>query len=350
MSAESILRRLIRYSAGKSFLQAGGLVDRLMRDEHDDYVSVTRALKQLAGAGDLVASDWANGVPLGRVVVKAVADVMPSEVAWRAAMSLAGIEDIEADALAACHMVLPDWTERDRVRLASGLQELRAAKPSGYSFEVSARYLMGSSKLLRMLPTRSLRAFGIATELLTEPPADLVIAGSSLPRTVVLVENPHAFKAALAVSQDLPVALMQTFGFGLSMDSEEWGQSLAETVEQDHSTLHDLVASGAPPPSCELLSHSNIVFWGDLDPAGWAIYGRLRARLPGLRLSALYEPMKQALALHSHPLTLAVGKAGQGTAVKLINAPAWWPVDRGLDQEFVTPDLIRALVLDALLG
>ena len=148
--------------------------------------------------------------------------------------------------------------------------------------------------------------------------------------------------------KNLPVALVQTFGFGLSIDSEDWGFSLAKAVEQDHSKLRGLVAFGTPPSVATLLSHEKITFWGDLDPAGWAIYARLHARLPQLQLSALYQPMRQALSLHSHPLTLAVGKDGQAEAVKLSNAPLWWPGDRGLDQEFLPPEAIRDLIMRSL--
>lgn len=348
MEPQRIRERLIRYAAGRAYLQAAGLVERLMRDEQTDFLSVTRGLKQLADAGDIAAGQWANGVPFGRVMVKARAAVAPTEVRWREALAGAGLSDSDINALAPCHLAVFDWSEADMVALARGLDALRAERPATHAYNASARYLLGSSKILGMLPARAMRAFGIGFDQLTEPAPDLVVAGAAEPKVVVLIENMHPFETALAACRDLPVALVQTFGFGLSIGSEEWGLSLAKAVEQDHSRLRGLVAFGSPPSVVSLLSHAKVTFWGDLDPAGWAIYARLRARLPQLQLSALYHPMRQALSLHSHPLTFAVGKDGQAGAVKLSGAPAWWPRDRGLDQEFLQPEVVRDSILSSL--
>lgn len=348
MEAKHIRDRLIRYAAGRTYLNAAGLVQRLMRDEQSDFLSVTRVLKQLADAGDVIATDWERGVPLGRVIVTATAAVPLSEVRWRDALVAAGLSDRDIDALAPCHMVVSDWSDVDMGRLAKGLDTLRSERPSAHAYNVSARYLLGSSKILHMLPARALRAFGIDFDQLTEPAPDLVIAGAAEPKAVVLIENLHPFETAVAACVDLPVALVQTFGFGLSLGSESWGLSLAKAVEQDHSKLRGLVASGAPPTVARLLSHATITFWGDLDPAGWAIYARLRARLPQLQLSALYGPMREALPSHSHPLTFAAGKDGQTEAVKMSGAPCWWPSDRGLDQEFLSAAHVRDSILHPL--
>lgn len=63
----------------------------------------------------------------------------------------------------------------------------------------------------------------------------------------------------------------------------------------------------------QLLQYPEIHFWGDLDIAAMQIFERIASKIPHLKLSALYEPMIQAVALPAgrHPYVAAVGKAGQ---------------------------------------
>lgn len=152
-----------------------------------------------------------------------------------------------------------------------------------------------------------------------------------------------------------------TFGFGLSKGEDDYGRQLAGLVEERFAGAITLVREGSSCPTArELLTHPNITFWGDLDVAGIEILQRLRRAVPGLRFSALYQPMLEALEgqAGSHPYVSSVGKPGQHnrhTTVrcddknteKLISRCAM----RGVDQECVQPMQIEQhaayeLVLD----
>ena len=139
MELQIIRTRLIRYTAGRTYLQAAGLIERLMRDEQTDFLSVTRALKQLADAGDIVAAQWANGVPLGRVIVKAISTLVPTEIRWRNVLANAGLSDEDVEALAPCHLAVYEWGEADMDTLAKWLLALRAERPTAHAYNASVQ-------------------------------------------------------------------------------------------------------------------------------------------------------------------------------------------------------------------
>lgn len=336
-----VLRETLRAMAPASgVMKPSRLVERASRCSGLQRLEVRDGLEELARLGEL-EGQLDNGVPRTQIRLRFPAATMTAdERAWRT--TLEELDEADREALAPLHASLAGWSDPDRGRLRDGLLRLRAAqdKLRGLSrYVVSARYLLGSSKLLDKLPRSALRRFGLADHLFSGNSPNLLIAGPNRPETVVLVENPTAFEFAVQATSDLPVVWVATYGYGLSMASEDYGRNLTFAIEVDDFAT--VVRSGQPPTPRRAFACEHLAFWGDLDPEGFRIYRRLRNRLPHLRLSALYEPMLELLeAAGGHPLDEATGKAGQKAGAE--HHLAEHCATRGIDQEAVCePELLR---------
>lgn len=229
--------------------------------------------------------------------------------------------------------VLEGWSLADQRRLAEGLNDLAAALPGAHSlssFEASARYLLGSSKLLDALPRELVRAFGIERAAFRVPRVWVLAAVPAEPRGLLLIENPQSFEQACRAGVAERLALVCSFGYGLS---------LSEALRAPERVR--LVGEVDPRQTLAgLLSLECVTYWGDLDPEGLRIFRRLRRSVPALRLSALYAPMIERFACRGgHPLHRLTGKHGQRPG-------ADW--SRGLDQEALDAAEVASLAGAAL--
>lgn len=234
--------------------------------------------------------------------------------------------------------VLHGWSLEDQRRLAQGLRELAASLPDAYtmsSFEASARFLLGSSKLLLALPRELVRTFDIDTAVFRLTSVWVLSAIPATPKSLLLIENPQSFEQACRVGVNERAALVCSFGYGLS---------LAEALKEPNRVR--LIGEGSHTSSIqELLELPRQYFWGDLDPEGLRIFLRLRHSLPKLRLSALYGPMIEAFERGlGHPLHALTGKAEQRHAGTL-STGIW---SRGLDQEALEDANLVALADQSL--
>jgi hypothetical protein len=350
---EELSQALARMMKGRS-LRGAGLADRLARRLDRPRMEIIAALESLRERGLVQCRDWYRGEPEGPVTLDL--PCQPSETELRWAAVLAGslpAGSVDATVLQPMHTALEGFDDDALRRLVAGLLELRdrqrqlAGQPR---FQVSARFLLGSSKLLDELPAVDLRRFGIDPELFPPFPGYLVVAGPPKPAAVVLVENPHCFEAAVRGSAVERAGWIVTYGYGLSLRQSQHGQQLASLLA-GRGRLHGLTRAGSPPPIAELLAHAELYFWGDLDLEGLNIYQRLRASLPGLRLSALYRPMIQWLRDGGgHPYAAATAKVGQSVSGldPTLRPLAELCARRGCDQESVDPELIPELCLSPL--
>lgn len=343
MSTTKVREALRKLQPASGTMRPTPLVARVAQVSKLTEPEVRAGLLELKELNELDGSFNSQGQPLTLIELRLQAEpVTPQEMAWRAAMADESLSDIDQEALAPLYSKLTDWSPQDMGRLINGLQRLRAEQDGLEGvprFVISARYLLGSSKLLDTLPSLALRRFGLAGHLPTGRTWHLMMAGPPTPKTVVLVENPVAFEAAVAATADLPVAWMVTYGYGLSMAGEDYGRGLAGAVEaQDYARL---VRAGQPPTPAAAFACERLSFWGDLDPEGFRIFYRLQHRLPHLQLSALYQPMLELLeATGGHPLAEATGKQGQkphDDHPLAVRCGA-----RGIDQESIcSPALLR---------
>lgn len=335
-----------------------GVVARLRSEVINDPVAIRKALLLLRDEGHLVFSADERGTPVSSYisVIKPTADVEEHLQRWSLVLEEKGISQADAGALLSVADAIKDLPKDDMRLLLDGLVKLRhdqlhlLGQPA---YIVSAKYLLGSSKMLTRIPRRSLKAYGIEPRQFPSHPLYVVVAGCASPETVVLVENPAAFELAISTQAVNRCAFIATFGFGLSKSEEDCGNQLAKMVEARFSDAITLTREGSMCPTAkELLSHPKITFWGDLDVAGLEIYLRLRKAIPHLQLSALYKPMVASVdkPAASHPYVALAGKERQPTMprsgkkddpvlARLLDIC----VSRGVDQEQVSPSDVESL-------
>ncbi|MDD5366436.1 MAG: DUF2220 family protein [Gallionellaceae bacterium] len=319
-SIEQVRSTLIKKMGTKAFLRPSGLIDALATESNLSTLTVRQALGRLMKQGWLegVATD---GMPFKQVrIIGEVPAPAPDPhlQRWVDVLTNYGLGDGDKCTLATLSNKLTDYNADEMGRILHGLVLMRdflASETGRHRFLVSASYLLGSSKLLDTLSVGpALRNFGIDVNLFPTHPLYVVVAGPRNPTTVVLVENPAAFEMAVATEAIKHCAFVATFGFGLSKSQEDYGNQLVSMVDDRFNKSITLTREGSTcPPAKDLLRHSNITFWGDLDPAGIEIYLRLKRSIPNLQLSALYQPMIEALhdPGNCHPYSKAVGKEGQ---------------------------------------
>jgi len=316
MGAVSKLRSALSVG-NKTSVQGGRLVDRLCSKTGLHRNEVINGLRELRDTGEVCCKDWHRGEPIGRVELSIQQALSPSEEVWIGVMHDMGVDPATQEVLIALSDKVEGLAVDDMKRLLSGLMALREDLPrlNGQSrYLVSAKYLLGSSKLLDALPSPILRKFGINLDLLIGPPSYIITAGPSSPACVVLVENPQAMESALQTCTGGKIAWIATFGYGLSRSGNEYGSQLASLIEGDNR-LTALVRQGTPPPIEHLLQHSEIYFWGDFDREGFQIYWRLRSKISQLRLSGLYHPMRAMIEStdNHHAYNDLVSKPNQNT-------------------------------------
>lgn len=348
---EKVIAALWSLMGRRDFLQGKGLVGRVAEKAGIDPLEAKMALGKLARKG-IIEGVSEHGEAFGRVSLTIEApkrEEAVSLVRWREALRKTGLDDEGVDTLAPCHDRLDGFSDADMRDLARGLVAIKSNQEEERNtprFVVSAKYLLGSSKLLGTLPLPSLKAFGIDIDALPDAIPQIIVAGPENPEAVLLIENPHSFEEAIAAGCAERIALIVTYGYGLSRSGEAYGNSLSDAIEQA-DRLVPLIRKGNPPSPKKLLGHSRIQFWGDLDREGLRIYSSLHKGLPALRVSALYLPMLEAMERGvSHPYAKATAKEKQGTmervpedAIPLASICS----DRAIDQEAVSREEISRL-------
>lgn len=358
---EAVKVAIIEKMEGQSYLRPGVLISSLAEATGEDAISVRQALARLAKAGWLsgVATD---GTPFGQVRItgEVPAKVIdPAQACWTDVMRAASFADYEIKALAGCWKNLNGFKHEDMKALANGLLRLKneqATLEGLPSYLVSARYLLGSSKILSEMGSRALNAFGIDVSCFPNHPPYVVVGGCAGPQTVVLVENPASFELAIKTDAFNRCAFIATYGFGFSKQNDDHGKQLAELAETgfDHSIT--LMRQGSNcPPARALLTHPNIVFWGDLDMAGMQIFERIASKVPHIQLSALYGPMVKAIQdpERRHPYVAATGSGKPGQKLFQSSRPdvrtmLAYCEQYAVDQEIVLPEEIELLAGQAL--
>lgn len=353
---EKVIATLWALMGAQNFLQGKGLVGRIAEKSGIAPLETKMTLGRLARKG-VVKGVSEHGEAFGRVsltIEPPKREVPISLVRWREALRAAGLDGSDAETLAPCHERLDDFSDADLRDLAIGLVALKSSQGEERNtprFVVSAKYLLGSSKILGALPIPTLKAFGIDIDSFPDAIPQVIVAGPETPEAVLLIENPHSFEEVVAAGCADRIALVVTYGYGLSRSGEAYGNSLLEAVTQA-DRLVPLTRKGNPPSPKALFKHSKILFWGDLDREGLRIYASLRKGLPALRASALYLPMFEAMKRgFSHPYAKAVAKNKQGTTehvpddvLSLVGCCS----DRGIDQEMVGREVIARLASRSL--
>ena len=326
---------------------------KLNTDISQDAIEIRKALLMLRADGKVEYSTGSHGEPVSAfiTVIPPKIEIPAYVLGWKLVLEQSGLPADDSLALEPIGCNLDGFSKRNMERLLAGLLRLRKEQAQVYGqcdFNVSAAYLLGSSKLLSTLDSRSLRAFGIAMDQFPPRAPYVVVGGNTdLPAAVILVENPIAFETAVKSSAGERNLFVCTFGFGLSAAANDYGNQLAGIIENGRAVV--LNRSGGNVKTMEqVLGHGSIHFWGDLDIAGMQIYERIARHVPAIQLSALYEPMIEAVMAsdNRHPYVSAVGKSGQTSfqatredSLMMLDYCREWAVD----QEFVTAEQIKRL-------
>jgi len=338
------LREIIRKLAkGRTCLLPGPIFKRLTTESGMNSIRLKNAMYFLRENGEIISAQWDRewGIPAAKLYLNLPPlPVEPYITEWCDLVSASSFSEDAQAALSkpAVAEKFKDMPQEERRRLMEALQHLVVSQesiPKGAAmYDVSAKYLMGSSKLLSTLGDKLLTAVGFDVSRFSKGPRYIAVAGPRNPKAVILVENPHAFETAAMAGTDCAFAC--SYGFGLAIDRDaRHGELLVENLTNRCDQIIRLVRAGDPPDIPELLGHPNLFFWGDLDPAGFMIYSQLKASFPQIRLSALYEPMLEILKNGGgHPYCKCVGKEGQSGHVRRVNIPCVDLLERhGVDQE-----------------
>ena len=163
------------------------------------------------------------------------------------------------------------------------------------------------------------------------------------------MEDLRKLSIALALHANTDdLSFLRGYGFGISYIGQE--RLHATQTKVDDAPII-LVRQGTAPTFRDLFAAEKLMFWGDLDVAGLAIYRALASSLPTLQLSGIYHAMTNMLTdpKTSHPYCSLFDKAGQAALTRsLSDSAASSPahqlfrqcISRAVDQEAVSEDEI----------
>lgn len=337
------LRRRVGSQGRK--LRAAGLPTKAALALQTDSLVIRGAFRDLRAAGLISYAADTMGLPYTGFLNVTAEDVPQPEAlqAWRSALEAEGVEPILADALLPSYGVFEELDEADKRLAVKGLMRVRHRPPSGaeFGFSLSAREILGSSKVLDRLTPQARRLLGI--DRVASTPRYVVVAGPPKPGAVLLIENSTTFEEAVRAGLASQLTLIAAYGYGLSILSDSAGWALVESIRGGRAAV--LSRTGGGHRLEDLLQHDQLLFWGDLDREGLRIAMALRQRLQKLQLSALYGPMciMAANRATSHPYAALTAKANQLPWVQsgdaLMDRLAAVCATRAVDQESV--DLTR---------
>lgn len=310
-----VLSALRRMAGESGRLRTSSAIAKLCATLGLPRVVINEALRELYRSRLVMYQADGQQLPASGYLTVAAAPVQSTafEITWRKALEDADIDPVAAAILAKLAPTVADLQEQDMHVLCRSLQLLHgnpddATDDAG--FNVSARHLMGSSKVLTGLSREMLNALRLPLRLHAPSPRYILCAGPSAPVATLLIENPRAFENAIRSGLTEQVAIVCTFGFGLSyLGSEIWS---SEHVSQ-HDHPISIVRAGVPPQLSLLLIAERVYLWADLDRAAMNIFRSLKGAIPQLRMSAIYEAMLPMLEdpQQSHPYAVLFEKSGQ---------------------------------------
>jgi hypothetical protein len=344
---EGVRRALQRLAGNRSWLNGSRLVQRLADSLAVSHLEVRHNLLALVRAG-VVDNIGPTGDGLGRVSIlqRLPEPIMPipeHEREWRSLIASRNLDAVLASALVDAGMALAGLSRSDMDHFLDGFLRLVADRDKFAGrdpYEVSAKYLLGSSKILAKLG-KALSAAGITNSSFGTRPRHMLGAGPAGSKFTLLVENPESFERLIELGLADRITVIATYGYGIS-----WS---GVSIEGRLDRIKIARVAGAPPATLAgAVASATCSFWGDLDQAGLDIFIKVRGLIPHLALSALYGPMLTAAAndATSHPYCSLVDKVGQIETVSndnAVNRLAAACRFRAVDQEFVSDSDILAL-------
>lgn len=281
-----------------------------------DQVEVKGAVRELYRAKLLIYTPDRQDLPADGLVqiVRPQRTVGPAEERWLEILGQSALSPEAKVALEPFYAKVTDLASSDMTSLVECLVALSTGGGMGLEgagFNVSARSIMGGSKVLSGLDAKAMQALRLPARLKNSSPRYVICAGPSNPVATLLIENPRAFENAVCSGLGKSVALMCTYGFGLSYLGQAWTQEM-HSVDRPIQIIRD----GEPGTLSQLLQAENVYLWADLDLAALSIYKSLKSAIPRLQFSAIYRVMVEMAKdpKQSHPYASVFEKNGQMTS------------------------------------
>lgn len=344
--AQQVYASLLKMTSGET-VRTKTIMDAMASRIGLDLIELKGAVRELYRAKLLKYQADMQDLPVSGLITIArpIKEVSAHEQIWELVLNETDLESGQREALRALHPKLADLSVRDMKGLAGALAKLASGDPTitarDAGFNVSARHILGGSKVLANLPTKMLQGIGLPARLQISSPRYVICAGPPAPLATLLIENPRAFENAVRSGLGESVALVCTYGFGLSYLGQAW---TSDVLPADNPV--QIVRAGAPPSIALLLQAEHVYLWADLDMAAIGIFRSLQSAIPHLRFSRIYEPMLAMAGKDetSHPYAAIFEKDGQtpiaSTAIQSSNRVAQVIASscrlRAVDQEAVT--------------
>lgn len=345
----------VRRLAKSGRLRASTLSQKLPAQTGLGAIEIAEGLRELHRRALLRYDANARGQPVSGYVELDLEKEppLPHELNWLTALSSAEFDAETISALIPMGFRLAGMTAPDIVTLAGCLASLQKAArlssthPLESGFNVSARSIMGSAKVISFIPAKAMAALGLDPSLQTPSPRYVIHAGptqGSIAEATLLIENPQAFENAVAAGLCEHMSLVCTFGFAISYLGQP---KLLHAECLAHERPIVLQRCGQCRDLADIFSARTIYFWGDLDVAALKIFLACRSIAPSLQLSAIYASMEHCLDIpaRSHPYSEMYDKAGQIRMTANVEANIGVDPytarlfarcsDRGVDQEVV---------------
>lgn len=306
---------LLKMGTGSS-IRTNTVLDGLGQKLGVSQVEVKGVVRELYRASLLQYSADRQDLPASGMIkiVRPETTISLTEQEWGQALVASNMSEAARCAFRPFFCKVGDFAREDLVVLARAFARLESGHGvdiNNCGFNVSARSLMGGSKVLANLTPRMLQALGLPVRLLNSSPRYVVCAGPAAPESTLLIENPRAFENAVRSGLGDFVALVCTYGFGLSYLGQAWRD---DAHPEDKPT--QIVRSGAPPSLTDLLTAQRVFLWADLDLAALSIFKSLQSAIPQLRFSGIYKVMFEMAQdpERSHPYAAIFEKDGQSVA------------------------------------
>lgn len=303
---------MLKLAKGSS-IRTTSVMDGLGKNLSADQVEVKSVVRELYRANLLRYAPDHQDLPAGGLIeiVRPERTVSAAEQNWDQALDASTMSDTAKEVLRALIIKVSDLPADDMAVLVRCLARLESSNDvtiSDAGFNVSARALMGGSKVLANMAPKMLQALGLPMRLQTSSPRYVICAGPANPEATLLIENPRVFENAVRSGLGESVALVCTYGFGLSYLGQAWRED-AHTEDQPIQ----IVRAGTPGPLTSLLLADRVFLWADLDLAALSIYRSLKSAIPQLKFSAIYQVMMEMAqdSDKSHPYAAIFEKDGQ---------------------------------------
>ena len=211
-----LIKKAKNNTSGK--VRATGLTANLCRDIINDPIEIRKSLDNLRRDGKVEYSATSNGEPISAyiIVIAPAIEIKEHELSWMSALKASELCESEIIALTPICVAMEGINSDQMKSVITGLTNLRSDQARLFGnpiFNISAKYLIGSSKLLSTFNSRSLKNFGIEIDKFPDRPPYIIIGGNGKdPEAVILVENPISFETAIQSSAALRCACICTFG------------------------------------------------------------------------------------------------------------------------------------------